>query len=964
MFNMQKRNFILLLSLSLVIAAMFFVSAACTGTPAVNCASYGTFECEPDAPSVCGDTNCREEEYYDDTITVCDCSLVSDCESLSSSQCGDVSGCSWSGAGGPVCGDGNCDSDETFVGCPSDCGVGDVDPIWIGLDGGILKSFDGIGTDTSHFDTGTAINAILLDSLNGEIWTGHDNGKLRKYNLETGSLQVVTDYNVDGDGGAEDIFDLIEFDNKLYVTSADTGVEGRNLLTGAALTSDDYPGGNYYARGLAIYNNELWYGKHDIDPGTPAPWNGHEDDAYLYSYGLLTDVAVEEDHIYSSGHNKRVSEVLIYNGKVWAGTDAAGSYGKIFMYDPLTNEMEYELDTGTPIISSVVHGNKLLFGESDGTIHSCSPDLVPVACSELSKVGDSLNSGINAMGSYGSELWIGKNNGQLLSCTFSGENINCASRLYPSGSTAITSLMIYGSLCGNGEIVSGEECDDGNSFMGDGCSLTCQVEPGYVCSGSPSVCAGMKILDVNFESITGSVVPELVADYTFSKTASVNCGVPGILGVACEFDNDPEKEIVMGDSIGFNNAYGNSLREMTVSAWVKPTSLPGGVGRHVLTSWYEIGGGSNPARRGFVFGDGYGSADHFGLYVKGGESELGSSVYDNGFFAEHLNDWVYVTATFEGSVAMKLYVNGVLANTNSGNIISEIVMDPNTPFTIGHSADNDATGMWDGLIDEVKVWNFVKTDAEILAMYNTYNLGGVDGACSDSDGGLNLFSAGTAGGSADSCSGNIITEYYCDAGVMQTYTGECPGGASCEDGACAFAGGSGSATCDGTEYPIRTRVDGQYCSALTLTMESQLSTGDSCNEDYECQTNACLDQKCTSLEEEFELQRGLLQRMYCRIVSFFTGESYNECLLSSAGEGDFDVNEDDLVLDTCSDSDGGLTYGVTGNCNHGAGTLVDSCDGNILLEYHCASETCTPVFFDCAENDGTCVAGRCVVGAA
>eukprot|EP01025_Chloroclados_australasicus_P007283 TRINITY_DN1232_c0_g1_i2.p1 TRINITY_DN1232_c0_g1~~TRINITY_DN1232_c0_g1_i2.p1 ORF type:complete len:464 (-),score=67.58 TRINITY_DN1232_c0_g1_i2:417-1808(-) len=36
-------------------------------------------------------------------------------------------------------------------------------------------------------------------------------------------------------------------------------------------------------------------------------------------------------------------------------------------------------------------------------------------------------------------------------------------------------------ICGNGEIELLEECDDGNTVSGDGCSSTCKVEPGYIC---------------------------------------------------------------------------------------------------------------------------------------------------------------------------------------------------------------------------------------------------------------------------------------------------------------------------------------------------------------------------------------------------------------------------------------------------------------------------------------------------
>jgi len=42
--------------------------------------------------------------------------------------------------------------------------------------------------------------------------------------------------------------------------------------------------------------------------------------------------------------------------------------------------------------------------------------------------------------------------------------------------------------CGNAIVEQGEGCDDGDTTPGDGCSATCQVEPGYQCSGQPSVC--------------------------------------------------------------------------------------------------------------------------------------------------------------------------------------------------------------------------------------------------------------------------------------------------------------------------------------------------------------------------------------------------------------------------------------------------------------------------------------------
>lgn len=47
------------------------------------------------------------------------------------------------------------------------------------------------------------------------------------------------------------------------------------------------------------------------------------------------------------------------------------------------------------------------------------------------------------------------------------------------------------SLCGDGIIVAGEGCDDGNTSNGDGCNSSCSIEPGFNCTGSPSTCSSL-----------------------------------------------------------------------------------------------------------------------------------------------------------------------------------------------------------------------------------------------------------------------------------------------------------------------------------------------------------------------------------------------------------------------------------------------------------------------------------------
>lgn len=51
--------------------------------------------------------------------------------------------------------------------------------------------------------------------------------------------------------------------------------------------------------------------------------------------------------------------------------------------------------------------------------------------------------------------------------------------------------------CGNSVLDAGETCDDGNNFVGDGCSNVCQVEPGWSCSDP---LPGADINDPGFEA--------------------------------------------------------------------------------------------------------------------------------------------------------------------------------------------------------------------------------------------------------------------------------------------------------------------------------------------------------------------------------------------------------------------------------------------------------------------------------
>jgi fibro-slime domain-containing protein len=98
-------------------------------------------------------------------------------------------------------------------------------------------------------------------------------------------------------------------------------------------------------------------------------------------------------------------------------------------------------------------------------------------------------------------------------------------------SSADSGLLGY---CGDGVIESGEQCDDGNSVPGDGCSGTCQIEPGYTCptQGKPCVltvtltCGDGKI-EGNEACDDGNTVSGDGCSSTCTVESGYTCPTPG-----------------------------------------------------------------------------------------------------------------------------------------------------------------------------------------------------------------------------------------------------------------------------------------------------------------------------------------------------------------------------------------------------------------------------------------------------
>lgn len=94
----------------------------------------------------------------------------------------------------------------------------------------------------------------------------------------------------------------------------------------------------------------------------------------------------------------------------------------------------------------------------------------------------------------------------------------------------VTGDLVESAICGDGLILLTETCDDGNAEGRDGCSASCEVESGHVCSGEPSFCTntcGDSVIDPSEACDDGgqidgdgcSATCQLQDSYTFTGTA-------------------------------------------------------------------------------------------------------------------------------------------------------------------------------------------------------------------------------------------------------------------------------------------------------------------------------------------------------------------------------------------------------------------------------------------------------------
>jgi len=78
-----------------------------------------------------------------------------------------------------------------------------------------------------------------------------------------------------------------------------------------------------------------------------------------------------------------------------------------------------------------------------------------------------------------------------------------------------------------------------------------------------------------------------------------------------------------------------------------------------------------------------------------------------------LNDWQHIAASYAGITSeLKVYVNGIPQNLNVPDPINgPLISSSSSPLVIGNNGDRTRT--FDGMIDELRIWNIARTQSEI-----------------------------------------------------------------------------------------------------------------------------------------------------------------------------------------------------------------------------------------------------------
>ena len=158
---------------------------------------------------------------------------------------------------------------------------------------------------------------------------------------------------------------------------------------------------------------------------------------------------------------------------------------------------------------------------------------------------------------------------------------------------------------------------------------------------------------------------------------------------------------------GIGSTLGNGFSELSISAWVKYSSLPGNQYWPIIAK--SSGIGTSFALQNMRSG---GSSNGGELYFNV-QTQNGSFTAFSGFIPS-ANVWYNVVGTYNGS-EVKIYINNSLKGTLPA---TGIINTNNTQVWIGDSGYGGYSSMFKGIMSNISVWDTGLTSSQVTEIYN------------------------------------------------------------------------------------------------------------------------------------------------------------------------------------------------------------------------------------------------------
>jgi len=188
---------------------------------------------------------------------------------------------------------------------------------------------------------------------------------------------------------------------------------------------------------------------------------------------------------------------------------------------------------------------------------------------------------------------------------------------------------------------------------------------------------------------------------TFTNGIGTDNLTTGKFGNGSDFDG-VDDEIVTTDFIG---AWG----EFTIIAWVYADHYPSGSEPEyeAIIATNEKGASPNGGLQYAIDSDG-----KLWIRIRNSANQATTNIADT---AIGTGAWVHTAVTWDGSNVI-FYLNGL---DDGGGSNTRVMGNTDKKTTIGGTDDGTDNSMWDGKLDEIKIFNRVLTPAEINASLNT-----------------------------------------------------------------------------------------------------------------------------------------------------------------------------------------------------------------------------------------------------